>query len=80
LVDRARLPEDRRGIAVSLTAKGRTALQKADQVLGELLATIVPEEELEGVMQAALVLGQGMARTFGDEGAIQPDLETATRG
>jgi DNA-binding MarR family transcriptional regulator len=77
LVDRARLPNDRRGIAVRLTTKGRTALQEADQVLGELLATIVPEDELEGVMHAALVMGQGMARTFGDEGALQPALETA---
>jgi len=78
LVSRGRLPDDGRAIAVRLTAKGHRALREADDVLGELLVGIVTEDELAAVLSATRLIGDGMARTFGDQG-VERATERAGR-
>ena len=71
LAARERASDDRRAILIRLTPEGRRAMREVDRGLGELLTTVIPPDRLADVLDAAVVLGEGMARTVGDEGSAQ---------
>lgn len=63
LVSRERVEADRRAVALRLTRQGRKVLKGADAAVGELLDSLVPDDEdLRASVVGLLTLAEGMRR------------------
>lgn len=78
LVERVRVPDDRRVVRVALSDHGREMLQQADVLRSDLMATILGRLDERQLERLALALAdvREAIRAARDAGAFPPDIHT----